>query len=238
MKKITFLLSILLCMQTFAGEHLFMQGNEEYANENYSVAISLYDSILINQMESSELYYNLANCYYKTQDWANAIWHYEKSLQIERNEKTLQNLELTKLKIIDRIEPIPQLFYKEWWNNLINLFSTKIWQILAILCIWITLIIRFFNYQKNYSSTFLNPLALILLFITYSSYQENYNKKEAIIFSSTTIANSAPTNNSTNLFSLHSGSKVEIIDSIGDWVNIKIANGNNGWIKESDCKIL
>jgi len=238
MKKITFLLSILLCMQTFAGEHLFMQGNEEYANENYSVAISLYDSILINQMESSELYYNLANCYYKTQDWANAIWHYEKSLQIERNEKTLQNLELTKLKIIDRIEPIPQLFYKEWWNNLINLFSTKIWQILAILCIWITLIIRFVNYQKNYFSAFLNPLALILLFITYSSYQENYNKKEAIIFSSTTIANSAPTNNSTNLFSLHSGSKVEIIDSIGDWVNIKIANGNNGWIKKSDCKIL
>ena len=66
-------------MQTFAGEHLFTQGNEEYANENYSVATSYYDSILINQMESSELYYNLGNCYYKTQDWANAIWHYEKS---------------------------------------------------------------------------------------------------------------------------------------------------------------
>ena len=238
MKKITFLLSILLCIQTFAGEHLFMQGNEEYANENYSVAISLYDSILINQMESSELYYNLANCYYKTQDWANAIWHYEKSLQIERNEKTLQNLELTKLKIIDRIEPIPQLFYKEWWDNLINLFSTKIWQILAILCIWITLIIRFVNYQKNYFSAFLNPLALILLFITYSSYEENYNKKEAIIFSSTTIANSAPTTTSINLFTLHAGSKVEIIDTIGEWINIKIANGDDGWIKESDCKIL
>jgi len=238
MKKITFLLSILLCMQTLAGEHLFMQGNEEYANENYSVAISLYDSILINQMESSELYYNLGNCYYKTQDWANAIWHYEKSLQLEKNKKTLQNLELTKLQIIDRIEPMPQLFYKKWLNNLINLFSTKSWQILAILCVWIALIIRFINYQKNYFSAFLNTLALILLFITYSSYQENYNKKEAIIFSSTVITNSAPTNSSTNLFSLHSGSKVEIIDTIGEWINIKIANGNNGWIKESDCKIL
>ena len=238
MKRITFLLSILLCIQTFTEESLFTQGNGEYTNGNYSIAISLYDSILINQMESSELYYNLGNCYYKTQDWANAIWHYEKSLQLKRNEKTLQNLELTRLKIIDRIEPIPQLFYKKWWNSLINLLSTKIWQILTILCIWIALIIRFANYKKDYFLTSLHTLALILLFITYSSYQENYNKKEAIIFSSTTIANSAPTNNSTNLFSLHSGSKVEIIDAIGDWINIKIANGNNGWIKESDCKIL
>ena len=70
------------------------------------------------------------------------------------------------------------------------------------------------------------------------NFNLKYKVVEAIIFSSTTIANSAPTNNSTNLFSLHSGSKVEIVDAIGDWINIKIANGNNGWIKESDCKIL
>jgi len=238
MKKITFLLPILLSIQTFAEESLFTQGNKEYTNGNYSDAISLYDSLLTKKIESSELYYNLGNCYYQTQNWANAIWHYEKSLKLDRNEKTLQNLELTKLKIIDRIELIPQLFYKEWWNNLINLFNTKIWQILTIFCIWISLIIRFAKYKKNYLLTSFNTLSLSLLFISYSSYQENYNKKEAIIFSSTTIANSAPTNNSTNLFSLHSGSKVEIIDSIGNWINIKIANGNNGWIKKSDCKII
>ena len=63
-------------------------------------------------------------------------------------------------------------------------------------------------------------------------------KKEAIIFTSSVVVNSAPTTNSTNLFSLHSGSKIEILDTIGEWINIKIANGKNGWIKKSDCKTL
>ena len=225
-------------MQSFAENSLFKEANKEYANGNYSNAISLYDSILINQMESSELYYNIGNCYYKKQDWANAIWYYEKSLQLKRNKKTLQNLELTKLKLIDRIEPIPQLFYKKWGNNLINLFSTKTWQILTILCIWIGLIIRFSNYKKNYFSVFFNAFCLILFLTAHASYQTNYNKKEAIILSSPVIVNSAPTKNSTNLFSLHSGTKIEIIDTIGDWLNIKIANGNNGWIQKSNCKTL
>ena len=77
-----------------------------------------------------------------------------------------------------------------------------------------------------------------MLFATYSSYKENYTKKEVIIFSSTVVVNSAPTNNSTNLFSLHSGSKAEIIDQIGNWINIKIANGNSGWVEQTDCKEL
>jgi len=104
MKRLIFILSFIFALQSFAGEQLFFQGNSEYANENYSTAISLYDSILTKGLESSELYYNLGNCHYKTQDWANAIWHYKKSLQLEKKENTLHNLELAKLKIIDRIE--------------------------------------------------------------------------------------------------------------------------------------
>ena len=59
-----------------------------------------------------------------------------------------------------------------------------------------------------------------------------------LFFSSSVVVNSAPSNNSTNLFTLHSGSKVEIIDQIGNWINIQLVNGNSGWIKESECKIL
>jgi tetratricopeptide (TPR) repeat protein len=242
MKRITLILSLFFALNSFAGEQLFLQANSEYANDNYSTAISLYDSILTKGLESSKLYYNLGNCHYKTQDWANAIWHYEKSLQFDKNEKTLQNLELAKLKIIDRIEPLPQLFYKKWWNNLIQLLSTKTWQILALLFIWISLISKLIkqvnNSKKEYFSRFFITLALALLFITYSSFQENHTKKEAVIFTKTVIVNSAPTSNSTNLFPLHSGTKVVIIDIIGDWINIKIANGNSGWILHNSVKVL
>ena len=242
MKQLTLILSILFCLKNFANESTFKQANEEYNKGNYTKAITLYDSIISNNLESSELYYNLGNCYYKTQDWANTVWHYEKSLKLNPNNlNVIHNLQLTKVKIKDQIEALPKLFYKRWWEDFIYLTTTKIWQILLIISIWVILIHqlikRIFNYKNIYLSYLLNIILIILLCATYSSNLQ-YNKKEAVIFSKSVIVNSAPTVNSTNLFSLNSGTKIEVIDKIGDWINIKIINGNIGWIKESDCKIL
>jgi tetratricopeptide (TPR) repeat protein len=242
MKRLTLILSLLICMQTFAGEQLFLQANTEYTNENYETAISLYDSILTKEIASSELYYNLGNCHYKTQDWANSIWHYEKSLQLNNNEKTKHNLELVKLKIIDRIEPLPQLFYKKWWINLTQTLSTQAWQILTLFGIGfifiLQLISQFTSIKNKLITKIFSAITVIILLITQTSYHNNFTKKEAIIFSEVITINSAPTSSSTNLFTLHAGSKVEIIDIIGDWINIKISNGNSGWILQNSIKEL
>ena len=231
------------CLKTFGQDSLFTQANNQYANGGYESAISLYNSILSSGLESSELFYNLGNCYYKQQDWANAIWYYEKSIKLNANNKNvLHNLQITQLKIIDQIESIPQLFYQRWWQNIIGSLRTNTWQILTILCIWVILIVQLLKRLRNYNTkhliNFLSSLTVILFYITYYSYQENYTKNKAIIFSSAVVVNSAPTDNSTNLFSLHSGTKVEVVERIGNWINITLENGNNGWIKESECKII
>ena len=242
MKLKTLFFTLLVSISSFASDQLFEKANKAYNNSDYTSAITLYDSILTIGLESSELYYNLGNCHYKAQDWANAIWHYEKSLKLEKNDKTTQNLELANLKIIDRIEDIPQLFYKKWWSSFISIFNMFSWQLISILIVWLALTIKilgqFTNYKKEHFLSILYSLALISFFATYSTYQRNITKKEAIIFTSSIVVNSAPTTNSTNLFSLHSGSKIEILDTIGEWINIKIENGSSGWIKKSECKIL
>ena len=242
MKRIIFILSLFTCTQSFSSEQAFDQGNKQYINENYSAAISLYDSIIKTGMESSELYYNLGNCHYKTNDWANAIWHYEKSLQLNNNEKTIHNLKLAKIKVIDRIEALPQLFYKKWWNNLTHTLKTQFWQILALsgigLIFILQLISQFTSLKSKLITKILSAITVIILLITQTSYHNNFTKKKAIIFSETITVNSAPSINSTNLFILHTGSKVEITDVIGDWVNIKIANGNSGWIAQNSIKEL
>ena len=99
MKKITLLLFLCISLNTIAEHPLFIKANAAYASDSITKAIALYDSILASGRESSELYYNLGNCYYKNKNWANAIWHYEKSLQLNNNEQAKENLALTKLKI-------------------------------------------------------------------------------------------------------------------------------------------
>ena len=242
MKKITLLLFLCVSLNTIADQPLFTKANTAYASDSITKAIALYDSILARGRESSELYYNLGNCYYKNKDWANAIWHYEKSLKIEQNEKTIQNLALVNLKLIDRIEPLPELFYKKWLKSISQLFNTKFWQILTLICVWLFLLVRIFasftTYKKDKLSHALLLIAILLLFIANFSYTNTIAKKEGIIFSSTVIVNSAPTPNSADLFSLHAGVKVEVVDEIGDWINIKLTNGNTGWVKKNSCKVL
>jgi len=233
---------LLISTSIIAENSLFEQANKEYRNQNYSIAISLYDSILHNGLESGELYYNLGNCYYKNQDWANAIWHYEKSLIFKKEQKVLKNLNLTKQKIKDKIEPLPEIFYEKWWLKIIELFNIKIWQIFTLISLWSLLSLKIFEFIKNikirYVTRIFITLSLLLFLITYSAYNNVYNNEHAIIFTNSTIVNSAPSNNSTILFSLHSGTKVEIIEKIGNWLNVKIENGNTGWIEDSKCRIL
>jgi len=242
MKKITLLLFLCISLNTIADQPLFIKANTAYANDSITKAIALYDSILASGRESSELYYNLGNCYYKNKDWANTIWHYEKSLQLNNKKEVKENLALTKLKIIDRIEVLPQLFYKKWWIGAQGLLSTKHWQYLAILSIFLALLFGILNKllnknTKKYYIFFLTS-ALLFLLISSSSYQNKIDKKEGIIFSSVVVINSAPTLNSTELFTLHSGTKLEIIDKIGNWIHITITNGNSGWILQNSVKEL
>ena len=222
-----------------ADNNLFNQANNLYAKEEYKAAQEIYEEIIQSGILSPEVYYNLGNCYYKKNDWANAIWCYEKSIQIKKQEKTVYNLNLAKLNIIDKIDLLPKIFYKKWWNNLTQLLTIKNWQILTLLSIWIMFLYHLIINKRrlNYKIKILIIFPILLFFISLSAYYKN-NQEEAIIMNSNIILTSAPSNNSTNLFSIHSGTKIEIIDEIGEWINIRIANGNTGWMKRDGCKSL
>ena len=70
---------------------IFDQGNSSYNQGNYNEAIEKYTSIINNGSESSELYYNLGNAYYKINDIANSIFYFEKSLLLDPNNNETKN---------------------------------------------------------------------------------------------------------------------------------------------------
>ena len=241
-KTIILIFSILYSLNIVAENQQFIEANNLYANKQYKEAIVLYDSILTTGQASAELYYNIGNCYYKNQDWANAIWNYEKSLQLNNNTLTIENLELSRLKITDKIESIPQLFYKKWWLSISSIFNTYTWAIISIILIWLYLIFWLLNNYFSKNTTILKKgffyLVALSFSLTLSSYQNTLDKNEGIIFHSAINVLSAPDSSSTILFSLHSGTKVMILDQIGNWIHIKITDGNKGWISKNSLKQL
>jgi tetratricopeptide (TPR) repeat protein len=149
--------------QCIANEDLFSQANEKYMIEDYIEASRLYEQILTNGLESSELYYNLGNCYYHIQDYANSIWYYEKSLLLKNNKQTRENLELSNLEIIDKIDTFPKIFYLKWWSDFVQLNSTWNWQMTAIICIWSSIILVLITI---FSSINLTKLVFASIFIS------------------------------------------------------------------------
>ena len=134
---------------------------------------------------------------------------------------------------------MPELFYKTIFKKIKKSLSFNNWFYLTIIFIWIVFLLSIFRVFKRRNTFVLTNLfivALILFFITYNVSSDYTNTRSAIIYASSTNIMSAPSDKSTNLFTLHIGTKINIKDQIGDWLNINISNGEKGWIRLSDIK--
>ncbi len=65
-----------------------------------------------------------------------------------------------------------------------------------------------------------------------------YDSNKAVIFSPSVNGKSSPDNSGTDLFVLHEGSKVTIEDQVGEWYEIKLSDGNKGWVPSNSLTII
>jgi tetratricopeptide (TPR) repeat protein len=244
------LVLLLFWANTISGnvDSLIRAGNDAYNNGRYDNAIEAYEKVTDKGYTSAELYYNLGNAYFKLNDVAASILYYEKAKRLDpRNEDILFNLALAKSRTIDRIEPVPELFYVTWWKQLKNLLSPDNWAIASIsgfVLVWIFAIIFFISRKVTvkrfsfWSGIVVILLTTVLFIITHQKYEQLRSEAEAIIFTPTVTVKSSPNEKSVDLFVVHEGTKVEITDAVEDWNEIRIADGSKGWVKSSTFRII
>ena len=62
---------------------------------------------------------------------------------------------------------------------------------------------------------------------------------DAVVMRPVVSVKSSPSaESSTDLFILHEGTKVRILDEVGRWNNIELADGRQGWIASSDIELI
>ena len=249
MKKVIILL-LLLSQQLFSQgkDELFEKGNEHYKLANYSEAISSYQEIEALGFISSELYYNLGNCYYKLNQVAPAIYNYEKALLINPlNEDAQSNLVFAKRLTIDAIEELPKTIFQKLDTSLVKKLSYNEWATVAVVFSvlgTVLFLLFYFSYTPSKKRLFFvtSIISFLVLFITSFFTVKEYSyvntTVEAIIFSKNTDVKNAPTFNSEKVFTLHEGTKVRVLDTVDNWKKIRIADGKIGWIIADEIKIL
>ena len=248
MNKILIFILILLPVLIYAAdpEITIAKANKAYTDGFYANAAELYKGVISSGYESVDLYYNLGNACYKQNDLASAILYYEKAHKMDPgNEDVNFNLKIVNTKITDKIEAIPELFYKRWFKSLLESFSVDKWAKLGLIFLILGLLGELFYIISKH--LFIRKagfwLGIVFIFISlfsflfaWQSYNDAMHRKEAIIFSPTVTLKSSPDEKSVDLFVLHEGAKVELIDNIGTWFEIRIANGSVGWLPVSSVE--
>ena len=249
MKKLTYILFFIF-QGLFAQnpDGLFIKANNQYKEGKFQEAIQTYDSIEKMGFISSELYYNLGNCHYKLNQVAPTIYNYEKALIINPlNEDAANNLVFARRLTIDNIEELPKTIFDKIDASFVKKLSYNQW---AIVCVVFSFFgsLLFLGFYFADSSTrkrvfFISSLIsffflIVSIALTVKEYDESTSKIEAIIYAQEISVKNAPTDNSEDVFTLHEGTKVSVLDSVDDWNKIKIADGKIGWMPQSELKIL
>lgn len=212
-----------------------------YNGGDYDTAIEYYNTILSGDRHSADLYYNLANAYFKREQIALALLNYNRALRLRPGDEDIRhNLEYAEQSTRDSIEQIPEFFLSTWVRGLRSLLSGNAWTILSLvlLALTLTMALIFLLAQRLsmrkvgfYAMGVLGVLFLLTTSFAWSDRSEATQRREAIIMSSSVSIKSSPDSTSTELFVLHEGTKVRVGEVMDGWAEVRIADGRKGWIE-------
>ena len=242
----SFVLMILMLMPLSANAITKQNADDEYAKGNYQQAIKDYQEILKAGV-SSEIYYNLGNAYYRTDNITQALLAYERALQLSPGDNDIRfNLQYARSKTIDKITPETEMFFVTWYNSLVNFTSVDRWAKTAIVSIVMALLLilvfLFAPQMWARKSGFYGSAVFLLLFafanlFAFQQKHELETKQGAIVIAPTVNVKKTPAASGTDVFVIHEGTRVDITDrGMKQWRGVKLADGREGWLKTSQIE--
>jgi tetratricopeptide (TPR) repeat protein len=224
------------------------EADSAYVRGEYQKAVGLYENLL-REGGSPDLYYNLGNAYYRTDDIPHAVLNYERALLLSPGDRDIRfNLQLARSKTIDKITPEQEMFFVIWYRSLVNLESVDGWARIALasiaLAIILALVYLFSERIWLRKIGFFGSVALIVVFVfsnvfAHQQKQQLVKRTGAIIMAPAVTVKSTPAHNGTDLFILHEGTKVTVTDaSMKTWRAIRLADGKEGWIEVKHLEVI
>lgn len=226
----------------------FKKGVEYYTESDYQAALDEWLDIYNTGYRSAELNYNIGNAYFKLSNVPGAILFFERARLLKPGDSNINyNLQIAKTLVIDKFEEIPELFFVKWYDFLALMLTTNTWAVISIVTFVLFLILlSVYIYSTGYRTkvigfwTAMLALLISVSSLTFTVRNRNlvYNSREAVIFAPSVNGKSSPDNSGTDLFVLHEGSRVKIEDNVGEWFEIKLSDGNKGWVPSTSLTII
>ena len=228
------------------AQQVFKNANDAYQSGNYRLAADGYESILKSgNVFSKELFYNLGNAYFRLNQIGLAVLNYERALRLDPSDAEIQqNIVVARSRVSDDIEPITNVFFVRWWQSLRGVFPADTWSIFGLFFMWLGAagfalwLLDSERQRKKYGfivGMTTIPLS-ITLFLLAQSAASVMKTPQGIVITHEIGLKNAPDPNATTVNTLHEGIKVEILDTYGTMIKVKLPNGEDGWLLIADVQ--
>lgn len=249
MRKVIVILVFCLGLVSFSqNDQRFDQANAMYNDGKYAEAIEQYEAILESGVHSAELYFNLGNANYKLNNIAPSVYYYEKALLLNPNDDDIKNnLAYAQNMTIDAIDNVPQVGFARIINNVVNTFAADTWAKMAIagIIVFVLLFLMYHFAQATSRKRLAFIISVVSLFfgcfaVAMAFQKESLDKKDnpAIVFAQESRVKSEANKISEEVFRLHEGTKVQVLETYEDWKKIQLSDKSTGWIPAEDIKII
>ena len=248
------MLLMLMPASVFAHEDAYVDSlwnsaNAAYAEGRWTDAAQGYEMISGMGLESAPLYCNTGDAYFKDGNVAKAILYYERALKLDPSyEDARFNLELMNAAIQDRIDPVPEFILKVWARDICYLMDSDAWAVcfLVFLALTLAMVLVFILAPTAGGRRTGFFVGIVMLLCTSFSLgfaiwqkKDYMSADEAVVMRPVASVKSSPSaESSTDLFVLHEGTKVRVIDEVGRWSNIELADGRQGWLPSGDMEVI
>jgi tetratricopeptide (TPR) repeat protein len=241
MKNLVYI--FLLITQVFFAQTGFENGNTLYKQGNYKEAIDAYETVFRAKKQSAELYFNIANCYYKLNKVAPTIYNYEKALVLNPDfAPAKNNLEIAKKLQIDDIKVFPKVGFEKMLQKLTSAYHYNTWAWVSVGFAFIFLLFFIAYYFSEASlikrlffvGMFVN-LLLILISVSAAIFEKTHfdNEKPAIVFAEATTLKTEAKATSKELMKLHEGTKVFVKSTLNNYKKVQLTDQTEGWIESN-----
>lgn len=249
MKRIAIsLFSVIVAVNVFAGTDVLIDSaRNHYTRGDFYEAQLIYQQMLDSNYSSYELYFNLGNCYFRSEQFAQAIYYYEKALQLKpADENAHANLRIAGSRITDKINVIQPVFYIRWYNAVTLWFSSDAWAVgfVIFLILSVGSAVLFLLMRRRSIKKMSFALGAVFLVITIASLHFSVKQRQltqhsqyAIVFEDLMVK-SSPSDDGNNLFEIHKGLKVTVTDTLNNWSELRLPDGKKGWAVSSGLKRL
>jgi tetratricopeptide (TPR) repeat protein len=222
------------------GQDTFAKANQEYAAGHFREAIDAYQQLVRAGDWSANLFYDLGNACFHTNDFGHAILNYERALALEpRHPEAQANLRIVRDEA-RALEIAPGPVERAAGFATVNQYAIgggiAFW--VGVLCLerWI------FSRRRSSGALTLTILSLVAAALAVAGIflVENgtSGKGFAIVTGKDVTARLATADTAESVLALPPGSEIKILSKRGDWVFAALPNGLRGWIPAKDAEAV